>query len=120
MFACDLDNQHRQARSLEAFLVHMGIAWCNLFQAICERDGVDDLERQRDGRHFVYVDGERKTWDLAKMVQERLHDGNDPVRQEHRVFHRPAKQGRAPAYRTETRRPTQRGRRQGTILHPKL
>ena len=86
LFACDLYNQHRQARSLEAFLVHMGIAWCNLFQAICERDGVDYFYRQRDGRHFVYVDGERKTWDLAKMVQERLHDGNDPVRRNIEFF----------------------------------
>ena len=119
LFACDLYNQHRQARSLEAFLVHMGIAWCNLFQAICERDGVDYFYRQRDGRQFVYVDGERKTWDLAKMVQERLHDGNDPVRRNIEFFIG-LEQGRAPAYRIRARRPTQRGRRQGTILRPKL
>ena len=39
LFACDLYNQHRQARSLEAFLVHMGIAWCNLFRQYADGTG---------------------------------------------------------------------------------
>lgn len=85
LFACDLYNQHRQARSIEGFLVHMGIAWCNLLQAVFERDGVPYFFRKPNGR-YEYVDGERKSWDLAKMIRERFKDPNDPVRRNVEFF----------------------------------
>lgn len=85
LFACDLYNQHRQARSVEGFLIHMAIAWCNLLQAIFERDGVAYFYRKANGR-YEYVDGERKSWDLGKMIKERFPDSSDPVRRNVEFF----------------------------------
>lgn len=85
IFACDLYNQHRQPRSIEGFLVHMGIAWCNLLQATFERDGVSYFYRKPNGR-YEEVDGERKSWDLAKMLKERFPDSSDPVRKNAEFF----------------------------------
>jgi hypothetical protein len=78
MLACDLYNQRRRARQLEAFIVHMSIAWLNLFHAICVRDGVDYYYRK--GSRIERVDGEPKTWDLAKCVNHFIADPKDPVR----------------------------------------
>lgn len=86
LFACDIYNQHRQPRNLEGFLVHMCIAWCNLFQAIFERDGIDYFYRKADGRHYEYVDGERKSWDLARMARQYYPDANKPVRKNIEFF----------------------------------
>jgi hypothetical protein len=62
--ACDFYNQRRQQRTLEAFLVHMLLAWHGLLQALNERDGVD-LGRQ---------------WDLAAALAQRIPDPTNPVR----------------------------------------
>jgi Protein of unknown function (DUF3644) len=70
LLAVDLYNQPRQPRRLEGFLVHMHIAWLYLVQAELRRDGIDYRYRLPNGR-FERVDGEPKTWDLARCVQER-------------------------------------------------
>lgn len=70
LLAVDLYNQPRQPRRLEAFLVHMHIAWLYLLQAEFKRDLVDYRYRLPNGR-FERVDGEPKTWDLSKCVAER-------------------------------------------------
>jgi hypothetical protein len=78
LFACDLYNERRREPNLEAFVVHMQIAWLNLLMAIFERDGIDYY--YRNGRRFVMVDGERKTWDVTRSVNEYFRGENDPCR----------------------------------------
>jgi hypothetical protein len=78
LLACDLYNQRRRERNLEAFIVHMAIAWLNLFHAICLKHDVDHIYRR--GRRIERVDGEPKTWDLEKCVRHFIPDESDPVR----------------------------------------
>jgi uncharacterized protein DUF3644 len=78
MLACDLYNQRRRERNLQAFIVHMSIAWLSLFQAICIRDDVDFYYRR--GRRIERIDGEAKTWDLAKCVANLIPDERNPTR----------------------------------------
>jgi hypothetical protein len=62
--ACDFYNQRRLQRNFEAFLVHMGLAWHALLQALNERDGID-LHR---------------AWDLPTALAQRFPDPANPVR----------------------------------------
>src|SRR5438477_13123763 len=74
LLAVDLYNQPRQPRRLEGFLVHMHIAWLYLLHAEFRRDGVAYHYRLANG-WFERVDGDKKTWDLARSVAERWPDG---------------------------------------------
>lgn len=79
LLAVDLYNRPAQHRHLEAFYVHMHLAWLYLLHARFRRDGVDYRYRSSDGSYEL-VDGEPKTWDLATCVKRRWSSGNDPVR----------------------------------------
>jgi len=78
VLAVDLYNQPVRPRRLEGFLVHMHIAWLYLLHAEFRRAGVDIRYHLRNGR-LDRVDGEPKTWDLAKCVKEKWPDAG-PVR----------------------------------------
>jgi hypothetical protein len=78
LLAVDLYNQSKHPRRLEAFFVHMHLAWLYLLHARFSRNGVDYRYRRDNGR-FIRVDGEPKTWELARCAAERW-DENDPVR----------------------------------------
>jgi Protein of unknown function (DUF3644) len=78
VLAVDLYNQPREPRRLEAFFVHMHIAWLYLLHAEFTHDGIDYRYRLPNGR-FERVDGEPKTWELARSAKERWDD-NHPVR----------------------------------------
>jgi hypothetical protein len=83
--AVDVYNRSSGDRNLEAFVVHMHLAWLYLLHARFLRDGMDYRYRH-DNRHFVRVDGEVKTWELARCVQEEFADENDPVRRNIEFF----------------------------------
>jgi hypothetical protein len=74
LLAVDLYNQPRQPRRLEGFFVHMHIAWLYLLHAEFRRDRRDYRYRQPNGR-FERIDGEPKTWDLQRSVEERWPQG---------------------------------------------
>lgn len=78
LLAVDLYNQPTQPRRLEAYFVHMHLAWLYLLHARFHRDGIDYRYRKPNGR-FEKVDGEPKTWELSRCASERWGD-NDPVR----------------------------------------
>jgi hypothetical protein len=67
--AVDLYNRSVAERSLEGFVLHMHIAWLYMLHARFLRDGVDFRYRKPNG-HFERVDGEVKTWELARCVRE--------------------------------------------------
>ncbi|HVM14409.1 MAG TPA: DUF3644 domain-containing protein [Egibacteraceae bacterium] len=81
----DLYNRPTESRSLEGFVVHMHLAWLYLLHAQFVRDGVDFRYREKGGRRFVKVDGEPKTWELARCLEEAFGD-DDPVRRNIEFF----------------------------------
>jgi hypothetical protein len=79
--AVEFYNRPMSRRPLEAFLVHMHIAWLYLLQAEFLRAGISYY--YRDPNHpsrYLKSDGERKSWDLERCVRERWTATNDPVR----------------------------------------
>jgi hypothetical protein len=80
LIAVDLYNRVASERSLEGFVVHMHLAWLYLHHARFQRDAVDFRYRESDGRRFVRVDGEVKTWELSRCLKETFPDGKSPVR----------------------------------------
>ncbi len=78
VLAVDLYNRQRQARTLEAFFVHMHLAWQYLLHAEFQKAGVDYRYRDERGR-LVRIDGEAKTWELHKCVSRRW-SADEPVR----------------------------------------
>ena len=87
LLAVDLDNRVASVRSLEGFVVHMHLAWLYLLHAKFDRDGLDYRYRKTNG-HFVRVDGEVKTWELARCVVEAFPDDSstlpEPVQEDWR------------------------------------
>jgi len=69
VLAVELYNQPTQPRRLEGFYVHIHLAWLYLLHAKFRRDGVDFRYRRPDGR-LERVDGEPKTWELARCVED--------------------------------------------------
>jgi Protein of unknown function (DUF3644) len=78
LLAVDLYNQGNRSRRLEGFFVHMHMAWLYLFEAQYQRDKKDYHYRLPNGQ-FERIDGEPKTWELAKFVKDEFSD-SDPVR----------------------------------------
>lgn len=83
--AVDLYNRTAAERSLEAFVVHMHLAWLYLLHAKFERDDVD-YRYWVDKRRLERMDGEPKTWELARSLSEALPDKDDPVRRNVEFF----------------------------------
>ncbi len=89
LLAVEFYNTTGERRSLEAFIVHMHLAWTYMLHAEFLRDGVDyrHWETRQNGRRcLVRVDGEPKTWELALCVKERWPKDNDPVRRNLEFF----------------------------------
>lgn len=86
LFAVEVYNTTSARRSLEAFVVHMHLAWLYLLQAEFTRDSIDFRYWDRDHRHLSRVDGEPRTWELAECVRQRWPAINDPVRQNLEFF----------------------------------
>jgi hypothetical protein len=80
LLAVDLYNRTAAERSLEAFVMHMHVAWLYMLHAKFKRDGPDYRYRQADGRRFVRVDGEVKTWELARCLRQAFPSETNPVR----------------------------------------
>ena len=68
------------------FIVMMSIAWTSLFHAIFERQGIKYFYRKKNSNRYVYVDGEKKAWDLNKCIKEYFKDLNPPSRQNLKFF----------------------------------
>jgi hypothetical protein len=101
VLAVRLYNDVTAVRAFEGFVVHMHVAWLYLLHARFIRDNIDYRYPDKDNpRRFVKVDGEYKRWELARCVQERWPDPDDPVRKNleffiglrNRIEHRHARQ----------------------------
>lgn len=85
LLAVDLYNRTVETRRLEAFVVHMQIAWLYLLHARFERDGVDFYYRDTRGRR-KRIDGDFMTWDLARCIKEVFPNQDHPVRRNVEFF----------------------------------
>lgn len=85
LLAVDLYNRSGDQRRLEAFVVHMQIAWLYLLHAKFDRDSVDYWYRDLRGRR-VRIDDEFKTWDLACCIREVFPNQDHPVRRNVEFF----------------------------------
>ncbi|ROS75586.1 DUF3644 domain-containing protein [Cellulomonas sp. PhB143] len=84
--AVDLYNRSGNERQLEAFVVHMNLAWLRLLQAATEKDDGDLFIRDARGwrvRH--HEDGEWKHKPLSTLLKERFTE-HDPVRRNVEFF----------------------------------
>ena len=70
------------------FIVLMNIAWTSLFHAIFERRGIKYFYRKKDSNRYVYVDGEKKAWELGECIKEYFEDRNPPCRENLKFFAR--------------------------------
>lgn len=68
--AVDLYNRSGQERQLEAFIVHMSMAWLKLLQASVEKNGGDLYLRDRRGRRIRHEDGDWKFKPLSSLLDE--------------------------------------------------
>ena len=82
----DLYNRPGEDRRLEAFIVHMQIAWLYLAHARFGRDGVDYRYWNASGRLIRGSDGEFRTWELAQCLKKVFPAPNDPVRRNVEFF----------------------------------
>lgn len=74
-------NDPAEARSFEAFVIHMHLAWMYLLHAQFLRDGIDFRYWDKTKKNrLAKVDGEPKLWDLDRSLRERWTDPADPVR----------------------------------------
>jgi hypothetical protein len=80
LLAVDLYNRAGETRSLEAFIVHMQIAWLYLLQARFDRDKVDYWHRDDNGKRVKGPGGDYQSWSLRKSVANQWPDESDPVR----------------------------------------
>ena len=85
LLAVDLYNRPGEDRRLEAFVVHMHLAWLYMLQARFDRDKIDYWHR-KNGRRVRGKDGEFRTWELATCLKEQFPNTNDPVRRNVEFF----------------------------------
>lgn len=78
--AVELHNSPVTARPLESYLVHMHLAWLYLLHAEFERDQIDYHYRDGKTRHYVRIDGDKKSWDLERCVKKRWPNAADSMR----------------------------------------
>jgi hypothetical protein len=79
--AVEFYNRPASRRPLEAFLVHMHIAWLYLLHAEFVKAGINYHYRDpKNPTRYVKVDGERKSWDLDRSLKERWPQESDAVR----------------------------------------
>lgn len=77
--AVDLYNRQGNERQLEAFLVHMAMAWLKLMQAHTQQTGGDLFIRDKAGRRVRHEDGDWRYKASSQLLKENFAE-NDPRR----------------------------------------
>ena len=80
ILAVDIYNKPATKFRSYGFIVLMTIAWTSIFHAIFEKQKIKYFYRKPDSQRFLYVDGEKKAWDLSKCSNEFFEDKNSPIK----------------------------------------
>jgi len=86
ILAVDIYNKPATKFRSFSFIVLMNIAWASLFHAIFERQRIKYFYRKSNSNRYIYIDGQKKAWDLSKCINEYFKDQNSPVRENLRFF----------------------------------
>ena len=86
LLAVETFNRPSAEFRVQAFIVLMHTAWTSLLLAKLIRDDQRPYYRQKDGRRYVRIDGEKKAWGLGDCIQHVWLSDDDPVRQNLRFF----------------------------------
>lgn len=81
ILAVDIYNKPATKFRSYGFIVMMNIAWISLFHAIFERHGVKYFYKKSNSNRYLYIDGQKKAWDLSKCINEYFKNQKSPVRE---------------------------------------
>lgn len=80
LLAVEIYNKPRTPFRVECYITHMIMAWTRLFHAHFQREkGEVYFYKDKDGKHYKKVDGDRKAWELTQCIKE-YRNLNDAVR----------------------------------------
>lgn len=65
---------------VQVFIMLMHVAWTSLFLAVFHRGGIRPFHREKNGYHYVKIDGEPKAWDIAECVSQYWMSETNAVR----------------------------------------
>ncbi len=86
ILAVDIYNKPATKFRSFGFIILMIIAWTALFHAIFEKRKIKYYYRKPDSHRFLYIDGEKKAWDIRKCSDEYFTDTNSPVKKNLEFF----------------------------------
>ena len=86
ILAVDIYNKPATKFRSFSFIVLMSIAWTSLFHAIFERRGIKYFYRKSNSNRYIYINGQKKSWDLSICIKEYFKDKNPPVRENLQFF----------------------------------
>lgn len=86
LLAVEIYNKPRTAFRSGGYIVFMAIAWISLFQAIFERNKIKYFYKKNNGRYYDRIDGDKKSWDLSKSIEEYYKGQNNPVKENLKFF----------------------------------
>ena len=84
--AVDIYNKPATKFRSYGFIVLINIAWISLFHAMFERRGIKYFYKKDKSNRYIYIDGQKKAWDLSKCINEYFEDQNSPVRTNLKFF----------------------------------
>lgn len=61
------------------YVVLIIISWTSLFQAVFQKRNIDYFVKDVNG-NYVFVDGEKKAWDISRLISEFYSNPNDLIR----------------------------------------
>lgn len=86
IFAVEVYNKPNAEFRVQTFIMLMHVAWNAIFLATFIRDGKRPYYRQKDGRRYERVDGEKKTWELGECLEKYWQGRTDPVKENLHFF----------------------------------
>lgn len=85
LLAVELYNRGGEGRRLEAFIIHMHLAWLHLLHARFNRDKIDYMYRDGKGNLRHDKKGQPRSWDLTRCLRQEFSE-DDPIRRNAEFF----------------------------------
>lgn len=80
LLAVEIYNKPAIAFRSYNYIILMCIAWLAFFHAYFEKNNIKYYYRERGSRRYVYIDGEKKSWDLSECVSRYFQGESNPVK----------------------------------------
>ncbi len=86
LLGVEIYNKPRTKFRSSGYIVMMHIAWTSLFHAIFESEGTMYYYKQDNGYFYQKVNGDYKTWEINRCLEEYSGELNNPVRKNLKFF----------------------------------